>query len=178
MIFLVLTFTVDLVNKRTKLGHTPLWVASYMGYIDIVKLLVEKAGANITIPSSTNTHESTPFMISCQQGKIEVLKYFLSKNATLTETKRNDGATCLSMAAANGHLIVVKYITQITPTLINQCNNAGQSPLWLASYNGKLDVVKYLTEKGAVIEITSNDYDEILPGGSPLIVSCQGIKDK
>ena len=146
-----------------------------MGHIDIVKLLVEDAGASLTIPSSVNTFESTPLIVSCQQGNIQVLKYLLSKNASLAQAKRNDGATCLSMAAANGHLDVVKYVSEIKPTLINQRNNAGQSPLWLASYNGQLEVLKYLAENGAVIETTSNGYNETLPGNTPLIVSCQGI---
>ena len=62
----------ELINKRTKLGHTPLWAASYNGHFEVVKFLVEHAGANIHISSLKHT---TPFVISCQQGNLEIVKY-------------------------------------------------------------------------------------------------------
>ena len=188
-IFFILTNELELINKRTKLGHTPLWAASYKGHVDVVKFLVEQAGANITIPSFSNsitkiqiskimyqniTFASTPFLVSCQQGNLEVLKYLHSKGANLTEV-REDGSTCLSMACLNGHLAIVEYILKKEPSLINQRNYDDQTPLWLASYNGSFAIVQNLIERGAHIDTEINDENDTFTGESPLIVSCQGM---
>ena len=149
----------------------------------MVRFLVEEAGANLTIPSyhnasvsatirTNNADGSTPFIISCQQGNLEVMKYLLSQGANLTEI-RNDGATCLSMACLNGHLDIVKYILQNynTSSLISQMKNADQSPLWFASYNGSFPIVQYLVEEHMVLNVDNDTF----AGEYPLIASCQGM---
>ena len=167
-----------MINKRTKLGHTPLWAASYSGHFEVVKFLVEEAEANIHIQSSM---QSTPFVISCQQGNLEIVKYLRSKDDKLSETisnidgNDNDGAKCLHMACLNGHLDIVDYILNLFPTLIDIRNQFGQSPLWLASYNGSFEVVKHLIDKGAEIDVYSQGVDaKKIIGESPLIPSCKG----
>ena len=167
-----------MINKRTKLGHTPLWAASYSGHFEVVKFLVEEAEANIHIQSSM---QSTPFVISCQQGNLEIVKYLRSKDDKLSETISNvdgydnDGAKCLHMACLNGHLDIVDYILNLFPTLINIRNQFGQSPLWLASHNGSFEVVKHLIDKGAEIDVYSQGLDaKTIIGESPLIPSCKG----
>ena len=132
---------------RTKLGHTPLWIASYKGHFDVVRSLVEKAGADITIPSSNG---STPFDISCQEGNIKIAKYLFRKDKNFSNST-SDGAKCLFMACFNGHLDIVEDIIKQFPNLINNINEFGQSPLWLASHNGSFETVKYLIEQGANI---------------------------
>ena len=190
LIFYTPNCNIELINKRTKLGHTPLWIASYKGHVDIVRFLVEQAGANITISSSSG---STPFVISCQQGSIEVLKYLRSIDKNLSDST-SIGAKCLFMACFNGHLDIVEDILEKFPNLINNINEFGKSPLWLASHNGSLLIVKFLIEHGANISnVRERDADMNTQNGntidaenemhfvsrtsieSPLIPSCTGM---
>ena len=168
----------ELINKRTKLGHTPLWAASYNGNIEVVKFLVEKAGANIHIPSSKL---STPFVISCQEGNLEIVKYLRSKDNELSgslnalEGYDNDGAKCLYIACLNGHVDIVDYILKLFPTLINIRNQFGHSPLWLASHHGSFEIVKHLIDNGAEIDsLQEVNGERKVTYESPLIPSCTG----
>ena len=174
----------DLINKRTKCGHTPLWVASYMGRLSVVEYLLEKAGADATIPSShqnrtdgntllTTGLASTPLIIACQQGQLKVLRYLISKHANLNDT-RTDGENCLSVACHNGHFDIVEYTLGKKPELVHHKNYAGQSPLWLAANYGSREIVESLFEHEADIESASNESDTIMPGRTPLFISCQG----
>ena len=168
----------ELINKRTKLGHTPLWAASYNGNVEVVKFLVENAGADIHIPSSKL---STPFVISCQEGNLEIVEYLRSKDNELSESLSpldgydNDGAKCLYMACLNGHLDIVDYILKLFPTLINIRNQFGHSPLWLASHHGSFEIVKHLVDNGAEIDSLQDvNATRRVAGESPLIPSCKG----
>ena len=181
-IIYILNFNKELINKRTKLGHTPLWIASYKGHVDIVRFLVEQAGANMTIPSSKG---GTPFSISCQQGNLNIVEYLRSKGDNVTNSS-SSGAKCLFLACFNGHLAIVQYILKIFPNLINTRNEFGQSPLSLASHNGSFEVVEYLIKNGADVHNvggsnkTKNNLNEnlgnnnIAAGELPLIPSCTG----
>ena len=168
----------ELINKRTKLGHSPLWAASYNGHFEVVKFLVENAGANIHISSLKHT---TPMVISCQQGNLEIVKYLRNKDYKLSElihnltSYDNDGARCLYMACLNSHLDIVKYILSIFPTLIDTKNQFGQSPLWLASHSGSLEIVEHLIDKGAEIDSNFQKFENVVKSESPLIPSCKGI---
>ena len=167
----------ELINKRTKLGHSPLWAASYNGHFDVVKFLVENAGANIHTSSLKHT---TPMVISCQQGNLEIVKYLRNKDSELSEMISNltrydnDSARCLYMACLNSHLDIVKYILSIFPTLIDTKNQFGQSPLWLVSHSGSLEIVEYLIDNGAEIDSNFQKFENEVKGESPLIPSCKG----
>ena len=166
-----------MINKRTKLGHSPLWAASYNGHFEVVKFLVENAGANIHISSLKKT---SPMVISCQQGNLQIVKYLRNKDYELSESITdltsydNDNAKCLYMACLNSHLDIVKYVLSIFPTLIDTKNQFGQSPLWLASHSGSLEIVEYLINKGAEIDSNYQNFGNEVKSESPLIPSCKG----
>ena len=159
-----------MINKQTKLGHSPLWVASYNGHIDVVRYLIEQAGANKTRPSSDGT---SPFVISCQQGNLEIVKYLLREDTSNgTEV---DEANCFAKACLNGHLSIVEYVFNEFPSVIEKTNYFGQSPIWLASQGGSYKIIEYLLEKGALIDVTTKNGEARKLMESPLIPSCRGM---
>ena len=148
-------------------------MASYNGHLDVVKFLIEQAGANTTISASNSQYDSSPFVASCQQGNLNIVRYFQEMEEKNNDSS-NDGSKCLAMACLNGHLSIVKYILRKSPSLVEKSNYVGYSPMWLASYSGSYDIARHLVEKGAPIDDGANDNEDAsLTNESALIPGCQ-----
>jgi ankyrin repeat protein len=55
---------------QNKYGQTPLHVASELGNMDLVQLLLD-SGANVTV---TNANGQTPLHLACAKGHTDVVK--------------------------------------------------------------------------------------------------------
>jgi hypothetical protein len=60
------------VNKRNRQGMTALMLASQRGHADVVKLLIEKANAQLDIPTIPN--RSTALLLACKRGHVPVMR--------------------------------------------------------------------------------------------------------
>ena len=101
-------------------------IAAEKGFLDVLKLLVEKGGAD-------DVHENgylgrTPLHIACLHGNLDCAQYLVSEGADI-DAKDNDGRTP---------------------------HSEGFTPLHLACFKGELDCAQYLVSQGADIEAENN----------------------
>ena len=124
---------------------TPLHSASANSSIDEVKALLEK-GATI---DATDKYQLTPLHIiaAAIEGRIEVLTYFLHKNANPNAQDINL-RTPLHFASANSNIDKIKALLEKGATL-DANDKYQQTPLEIAASEGEINVVAYLLQRGA-----------------------------
>ena len=94
----------ELVRARGNLEETPLHDAARFSSLEVVTLLVEK-GSDV---NKTCYNRFTPLWFACSGGKVDVVKYLLSKGADLEAP--SNGGTPLQVAASWKHKDVVKVL--------------------------------------------------------------------
>ena len=124
--------------------NTQLIEASKIGYLPIVKYLVEYGGANI------HADDDRTLRSASYNGHLEVVKYLVEQGANIHT--RDDYA--LRHASEQGHLEVVKYLVEYEGANIHARDDYA---LRWASYRGHLEVVKYLVEYGGADIHADND---------------------
>ncbi len=125
-------------------GTTPLYIASYYGRVEVVKLLLSDSRTNI---NKTMQYGATPLYIASEKGHAEVVKLFLSDSRTDTNKTMHDGTTPLYIASYYGRVEVVKLLLSDSRTNINKPMQNGATPLYVASQKGHAEVVKLLLTK-------------------------------
>ena len=120
-------------------GVTPLMVASYRGYYDIVKMLVSKCPSAVR---SANSNGLTPLMYASVEGQVVIVQ-FLLMNGAQPNMADNNGWTALAIATFYKQIEIVKVLLEAgaDPNII--CKN-GSSALMVASSNGHTEMVKLL----------------------------------
>ena len=130
------------IDKARDNGCTPLYIASAMGHVDVVRVLLE-AGADI---DKAKDNGATPLSIASWMGHVNVVKVLLEAGADINKAM-DTGATPLYIASEKGHVDVVKVLLEAGAD-INKAKDNGDTPLSIAFRKGHVDVVKVL-EAGA-----------------------------
>lgn len=81
---------------------TVLWVASAMGNLSIVKLLLSH-GVDV---NHSNENLSTPLRIACFSNHLDIVRYLL-KHGACVESRNSKQSTCLMLAASKGFFSMV-----------------------------------------------------------------------
>ena len=97
------------VNKPTKIGETPLYLACGGGY-DVVQVLLNDL--RVEVNKSTEIG-ATPLYIACQIGKVDVVQVLLNDPRVEIEQATNEGATPLEIAWRNRHNEIARYLKKI-----------------------------------------------------------------
>ena len=147
-------------------GDTCLHYASERGHVEVVsKLLAVGAKENPDYVNSRNNSGTTPLMITCYNGHVNVATYLVEHGANI-HLQDEDGDTCLHCAAGRGHIEVVSKLLAVgakeNPDYVNARNNSGITPLMITCYNGHMNVATYLVEHGANIHLQDEDGDTCL----------------
>lgn len=102
VINLLITNKATDVDLSSKLGETPLMIASIDGNLPVVKSLVEKRNAQID-------HIGwSPLHYACAKGQIEVAKYLISKGAIIDSLSVGDNTPLImAVQAGNEELIAL-----------------------------------------------------------------------
>lgn len=95
----------------------------------------------------------SPLMLSCYYKKPLITAILLEFAAALT----------LHEAAASGQLDHLMHLLFAHPENINAFSNDGFTPLGLACYFGHEKIVKYLLQKGADVNLPSNNGFRVFP---------------
>ena len=143
----------DINAKRDK-GLTALMVAS-SGKLEIVKALVEGKGGLLSVFSkgadvnAKDDNGETALMRACANGKLEIVKYLISKgadvNAKIT-VGPHKGLTALIGASMRGHLEVVKYLVSKGAD-VNAKSDSGMTALNVAKTNAIKEVLRNARDK-------------------------------
>jgi ankyrin repeat protein len=122
----------------------PLESASFGGHLEVVKYLVEEAGADVTraIPGGGKT----PIRCAVMQGHADIVKYLLGRPGSDIDAVSTRGETALTMACREGRLAVVKVLVAAGSRVEPQPREQ-TGPLGAASLGGHLEVVKYVVDE-------------------------------
>lgn len=105
----------QLIDKHKLSGATPLHVASYLGYRDIVEILLQnKANPN----TSLFTNNNTPLYDSINEGKLDVSELLLEYNADSSTYCINAGQ-CMHAAAHKDAVSIINILHDRIPQQIH-----------------------------------------------------------
>jgi ankyrin repeat protein len=124
-------------------GFIPLNLACFMGYIDMIKLLIEN-GTNTEI---LNEKDENILYLACKGRHPEVVQYLLTldniRTPTFMEQKNIWGQTPLSTTCSRGHTDIIELLIENgTNTVILNENN--ENILYLACNGIHPEAVQYL----------------------------------
>jgi ankyrin repeat protein len=124
--------------------ETPLYMASYLGHLDIVELLVE-SGAHINHKDARGGW--TALNLAASQGHHHIVEYLIIEGANLNE-KNNVGNTPLMLACllndGNNYLYIIGLLLD-EGVDISVENNEGHNAMYNAERNGDPFVIQLLT---------------------------------
>ena len=134
-------------------GATPLILASYLGYTNIVKTLLDN---NADIKARDSIDGSMPIHIAAANGNDDVIKMLLSKDETLVNETDNKGNAPLHWAAMKDKYETIKLLAERGADLEAK-DVDGWTPLHYASAFSSLQTVETLINLGANKETRAND---------------------
>ena len=108
-------------------GWTALHYAVHEGYLEAVKLLVEKYRAQIDTRSTQN---KTPFHLACTLSSSPLILYLLSRGASPCVVDR-DGSTPLHYLCETGNLEMIKAVLPLAEGTGEVRNRFGLKPVEL-----------------------------------------------
>jgi ankyrin repeat protein len=165
------------VNEKTQdTESTPLHFASWEGYADIIKYLIEK-GAEV---NAKNRMGQTPLYCATVLRKINAIRCLIEKGANIS-LKTNDGKTALDLVkipnnspqpqsiVIKGKIIkraVRRNNSKDIAKLLEETQAKYNEELLKAAEAGDWDKVKELVDKGADVNARIQDRDRI--GNAPL----------
>jgi ankyrin repeat protein len=140
-------------NLSDSNGQTPLHVASTLGAVDIVELLL-RYGADI---SSIDIHGQTSLHICGGSGNKACLAMLLDHGGDdILESLDHNGNSVLHHASFNGHIECVRLLLE-TAANVTARNKKGQTAYHLARSKGHDQIILLLTEyNGHVPLVTSS----------------------
>lgn len=171
------------VEKWSFYGGRPLFLAVKKGYVDIVRLLLEK-GANIEAKdwweSTPLSHAafcgqkhsakvlvengadiearddegSTPLVVAAHTGNTEVAEWLISRAKLGTRDKR--GCTLLMRAVEGQKRAIVELVLNTGKMDIEATNECGETALLLAVQYKNKHIIKELIKRGANLEAKDN----------------------
>ncbi|CAG8559215.1 189_t:CDS:2 [Ambispora gerdemannii] len=121
-------------------GLTPLHYAASRGHLEIVRYLIDTAGAIIDMEDPTG---ETALLKASYIGHTHVVAFLLQRKAKVDQVD-NDGWTALHNASSQGHIKIVKYLYEHGGADLDAKSSKGHTPLMNAASKGHLDIVEYL----------------------------------
>ena len=130
--------------------HTPLMAAARMGYIDVVRLLLD-AGASQE--DKTGWNPPSPLYLAVEGGHREIARILIDAGAVLDrfEGTSTDARTPLMVAVEKSDLALVDLLLEAGAN-VNTRGEFGRSALVVAAELGLEEMVKRLQEAGAMEE--------------------------
>ncbi|KAH9980865.1 hypothetical protein BGW80DRAFT_1198993 [Lactifluus volemus] len=154
----LITVNPQLVNAEGGYHGFPLGVASHVGHLDVVGLLLEH-GADI---NAKGPHGMTPLHTAAEGWKVKTVKFLLDNGADIDSRNRYDD-TPLGMASLGGTLEVVQLLVERGAD-VNARGSYGRTPMHHASRTDILslgahnpEVVHFLLQHNADINARDND---------------------
>ena len=132
---------------------SPLILASYLGYTNIVKTLLDN---NADIRARDGVDGAMPIHIASANGNNDIIEMLLSKDETIVNERDNKGNAPLHWAAMKDKSETIKFLAQKGADLEAK-DVDGWTPLHYASAFASLQTVETLINLGANRESKAND---------------------
>jgi len=157
-----------IVHIENSARETPLYIASYYGYIDIVELLVTN-GAHIDHQDTRGGW--TALCLAASRGHLHVVEYLIIQGANLN-LKNHSGDTALIQASANikgmSYYIIIILLLKAGAD-INLENNDGHNAMYYLEANGNRGIITASTNIKTPLESVSVNKSEIPATAQDLI---------
>jgi ankyrin repeat protein len=140
------------VNNIDDSKTTPLMHASALGYIEIVKVLVEN-NANLNLQ---NIHGYTALIRACINNHPEIIIYLIEKGANINLCDK-EGDNALILASKLGNDEIIKILINKKAD-IHHVNKKNQNCLWKATYYYNMSISFFFILLGVNPEIKDNCY--------------------
>ena len=137
---------IDVNQVITHLGETSLYIASALGCVDIVEMLL-KIDAN---PNKANIFGWTPLHIAAFKGKSAVVSLLLDAKVEFDLKDKEEESTPLIFAAYNGHREIVKMLLEVGADS-NSADYCDKTALYWAVFNNDIDMARMLIRYGAKV---------------------------
>ncbi|WP_020531549.1 ankyrin repeat domain-containing protein [Flexithrix dorotheae] len=134
----------SLINSYSGDGFTPLGLAAFFGFFDLVKLLLAK-GADPNL-ASNNQFKVAPIHSACAISSYEIAKLLIENGANVN-ARQMQGVTPLHSAAHNGEAEIVKLLLE-NGAKVNAKLETGQTALAMAIDKNFGAITDLLREKG------------------------------
>lgn len=143
-------------DRFDRLRDTPLTNASNLGYLKVVKFLLEK-GVDV---NKSNLRRESPLILATKNQDIDIIRLLVDGGANVNKVS-GILETPLFIASRDGFLDGIYFLISKGAD-VNKSNTHGETPLHIAAKNGNKDVIRLLIEKGADV----NQKDE--KGNTPV----------
>ena len=141
---------------------TPLGIAVYSGYEDVVGVLLDAPNIDIDVRKHSGT---TPLYLATQENFPRIVEQLVKRGADVN-LAMNDGSTPLCAAADRGHVEIVRTLLRAPAIEINLAIKEGATALTFASQEGYKEIIRLLLRKGADPNLAHNS------GMIPLHFAC------
>jgi ankyrin repeat protein len=142
--------------------------AAWGGQLEVVKYLVEEAGAD---ENRADPGGLTPLICAAGEGHADVVAYLLSRPGINSDAKTNQ-LVALIIACQNGHLRVVQVLLEATGRQgLEERDRLGRTALHQAVASVNKELVAFLLSKGAQASTKDTHKQE-----TPLMLACSGGK--
>lgn len=138
-------------NGKSALGiyndnFAPLHTTAWCGWVEILQVLVEDAGAEINAVKQGNF---TPLFFAARQGKLEACRYLLEHGAAVTPVSDTTWSILHAALESTNEDLIGLILSHDPP--IHFQNTNFLPPLSMAALKGLAHSVKILVEKGALV---------------------------
>jgi ankyrin repeat protein len=151
-----------------ELDDTPLHAAVRCGRLEVVELLLSKAGPPGLDVNAQTKDGSTAFSLACRHGHA-VIAHLLHTRAADLELVTNRGATPFLIACQEGHAALAEWLATDCGADTSKAADGGFNPFYMACQNGHVEVVSVLVGLGLHRTADSNNTF----GTSPFYIAAQ-----
>jgi ankyrin repeat protein len=122
---------------------TPLLMAAEQGRMEIVRYLVEEAGADVNATTPESRGEITPLRYAISNEDYEMVRYLVRNGADVNKAN-TAGWTPIMTAARVGNREIIELLLEEGAELEVRTED-GTTPIRIASNNGWTDIVVWMT---------------------------------
>lgn len=174
-------------------GDTALHIATYAGFTQVVKNLLEIKGVKVDTVNKTG---ETALHLASSLGDRKIVEVLLKNGKANPLLVDNDGKSALHFIATYGFISLKDDVSDVINLLLQEganlhsLDNNGKSALQIATQNGNENVVKVIMEKTNEIDENSKsevrqilwkpeifNSSEVLSGSCFLPISCENLKE-
>ena len=99
----------DVNGTSTESEETALMEASYRGYFDVAKLLVEN-GADVNLSATDDGGSTNPLYYACQEGHTDLVRLLIDNKANVNKACTDNGRTPLYCASFEGYTDIARLL--------------------------------------------------------------------